>query len=270
MTDKNFPKKSIFRYLQKIKFNTKIVIATDWTKMNLKGNVKQYEKTFLKKGIDQLEQNEKEIKIFNQLGNLIEEHYNNNAILYKLYEYNSENKIANSKSFKDEDEILESEYYFYDEKNILRSKWFTSERETGYKNYYDYDFNGNLLTFDQLYTNLDHYTFTFVYYSNGKTKEENVFNRTELIRKRKTKYIKIHSSSITETIELFPPNGFSKKIEIFNHYGDLECLKRYSSLGEFENTFIYNYDKNNNWTEKLEYFRGKLQTITKVKIEYFE
>ncbi len=270
MTDKNFPKKSIFRYLKKIKFNSKIIVANDCKKMNLKGNVKQYETTLLKKGIDELEQNEKEIKIFNKYGNLIEEHYNNNAILYKLYEYDSENKLVNSKSFKDEDEILESEYYFYDEKNILKSKWYSSESESSYKNYYDYDFNGNLLTFDQLYSNLDHYTFTFDYYSDGKIKEENVIYRTELIRKRKTKYIKIHSSSITETIETFPPNGFSKKIEIFNQNGDLESLKRYSSLGEFENTYIYTYDKNNNWTEKLEYFRGKLQTITKVKIDYFE
>jgi hypothetical protein len=171
MTDKNFPKKSIFRYLKKIKFNSKIIVANDCEKMNLKGNVKQYEKTLLKEGIDESEQNEKEIKIFNKYGNLIEEHYNNNVILYKLYEYDSENKIVNSISFKDEDEILESEYYFYDEKNILKSKWFSSERQSSYKNYYDYDFNGNLLSFEQLHTNLDHYTFTFDYYSDGKIKE---------------------------------------------------------------------------------------------------
>ena len=69
---------------------------------------------------------------------------------------------------------------------------------------------------------------------------------------------------------MLPPTGFSKKIEVFNQYGDLECLKNYSSLGEFEKTFIYNYDDHYNWTEKLEYSRGKLRMITKVKIEYFE
>lgn len=70
MIDKDFSKKSIFRYLKKIKFNTKILITNDRAKMNLKSKIKLYEEIFLKNGVDESEQNERKIKIFNPYGNL--------------------------------------------------------------------------------------------------------------------------------------------------------------------------------------------------------
>jgi len=42
-----------------------------------------------------------------------------------------------------------------------------------------------------------------------------------------------------------------------------------SSFGEFEKTFIYKYDKNLNWTERLEYVSGKLIEKINANIEYF-
>lgn len=260
-----YQKSALYIFFKKIRYNAKSEILNDKEKFYLKGKVKQIEKIYLDKGEDKFELNTREIKIFNQYGNLLEEHYNNTPVLFKLYSYDSENKLSITKSYKEEDVILEEEYFNY-ENDFLKSKRVYSKEN--YEEFYDYDFNGNLISVDKFYDNLDDVTITYNYYKNGKIKESFMFMNSRFIKKTKINYSNLNGLKIVETI-ISSEDLFTKKLETFNSNGDIASIKSLSSFGEFEKTFIYKYDKNFNWTERLEYISGKLIEKINANIVYF-
>ena len=265
-----YQKSLIYIFFKKIRFNSKKTILNDLQNLNLKNKINYHKKIILKDGLDKSEQNVIEIKIFNSLGNLVEEHYNDDRILYKLYEYNIKNELTKTTSFKEENEILDEEYYYYNSRNILKSKKVYSDKES-YHEFYDYDFNSNLISIDRLYDDSYDLILTYNYYFNGNLREKYMYNGLNLDKQTKFKYSRIGNLNIKETTHLFSSGEvFSKTTEIFNKNGDLETRKMDSFLGEVEKKYIYKYDKNNNWIERLEYTEGNLTEIIKVEIEYFK
>ncbi|TRX06185.1 hypothetical protein [Flavobacterium gawalongense] len=262
-------------FLVYYKLGEKNKIKNDLQKMKLKGNIERFEKS-VTSNYNNLEKNNilKEIFIFNKDGNILEEHYNNNEILFKLNEYDLSGNITYSQNFKEENEILYEEFYFLNKQNRVSKKERIKLGEKKITEWFEYDYRGYLISIDKLdYDVDDYFTQTFDYDFNGILKKHYFFDGKTLGRFIKNNYTKSGGNTIKEsTLYLSDDKIFSKTIEILNNYGDviLKKLDACFSPNILETTYVYTYDDNSNWTSRKKFLSGNLSETINMYFQYYK
>lgn len=266
---------SLNTFLTYYKLGVKNKIKNDLKKMNLKGNVERFEKS-ITNNYNNFEKNNviKEIFIFNEDGNILEEHHNNNKILFKLNEYDLSGNITYSQNFKEENEILFEEFYFLNSQNRISKKERIEFGEKKITEWFEYDFRGYLISIDQLdHDRDDYFTQTYDYDFNGVLKKHYSYNDKTLDRVIKNNYTKAGDNTIKEsTLYLSDDKIFSKTIETFNNNGDIIFKKLDSCFSSIilDTTYIYTYDKNSNWTSRKEFLSGNLKETINIDFQYYK
>ena len=231
----------------------------DLTEENLKGKVKSIKETPYD-AIEKFGQLEKgdvsysvffpsSFTIYNEKGNKIEVNgYNPDGSLYSktTYKYDEKGNKIEKNTYKYDGSLNYKTTYKYDEKGnkIEKNNYYYSGRLDS-KTTYKYDEKGNNIEENIYYYDGYGYKTTYKYDEKGNKIEKNIDGSVDRLGYKYTYKYDEKGNTIEQNI----------------YYHGSRPAENYS--------YKYEYDKNNNWTQEIEYFNTIPVYITERIIEYY-
>lgn len=264
-----YQKKTLSYFIEKIKLGKKNHEKNDIQKLNLKGKIKSYTLISTNENIGIIES-----ITFNESGNFITHTKNSN---FKIYQYNENSKLKKCETFENEEKLILTEYFKYDNEKKLISKETLDELNfNNYNEYYEYDLRKNLTAIIKLY-DLDDIIQTNKYDNYGQLTDSFYFTNNIYNGRSSEKLNNVYGGKLKTITQYSSKNDvITEKNFMLNDKGDSIAELFYNSLnylfcdnGTSTLNFIYQYDKNDNWINKKEYYNGDLKEELTTKIEYY-
>lgn len=267
-----YQKKIDLNYLlHKIKFGSKPVIEfNDIQKSNLKGSIKSYKLTSIKKDNKVVELIE-----FNMQGNFVKRFFEDKT---KFYKYYKNDKISSCETFNKDNALILTEKYRYDDKwSLISKEVFNEERnEYEYNEFYEYDLRKNITAIIQQHK-IDDDIQTLKYDKNGNLiARYNFVNKTYVGREMMKVEHKIGGSSkrvtrfTSENDILFDVNSIvnSKNDVITELSYNFLALKLKNINSTITITYNYHYDNYGNWILRTKHVDGEMMEELAAEINY--
>lgn len=256
----------------------------DWTKKNLKGNIKSYTEFSykaeeilgkIKKGKrERLNTIDKQVK-FNKSGNIIEEnYYNSNGILYStrcIYTYNNVGNNTEINEYISDGSLVIKMIFKYDKKgNIIESNTYNSDGKTIIgETTYKYDDKGNEIENKAYSINGDLFTKGLTEYY-GSTVENYTYGQHGDLYSKITYIIDDDGNNIEWKMEN-PDGSLNNRITSKYDDGNLIESNHYNSDSSLKTKMIfkYNFDEKGNWIKKIDFDNEIPKYILERKYEYY-
>ncbi|MFA7066239.1 MAG: hypothetical protein WC199_05595 [Dysgonamonadaceae bacterium] len=257
-----------------------IKIENDWTKNNLKGEVKSV-KSSIFKAVDRHGEIEKgeapwpnsiNYLIFDQEGKMIEEDIcksDGSLDSKKLYKYDDNSNMIEENWCHPDGRILSNRIFKYDNNgNMIEENYFSSGGSPDSKYLYKFDDNGNMIEKYSAYNDQVLYRERlYIYDDNGKMIEEQYFRRSVDRFHMKTLYKYSNNGKMIEESVFNSDESPSRKF-IYNENGNIIEYYYYNSEG-FDSKNLYKYDTNGNKIEENQFNSdGNLEWQRLYKYEY--
>lgn len=262
-----YQEKTLYYIYCKYKFGIKTKEKNDLEKNNLKGSVLKCESNI----IDNKGNVKNHFLLFFDNGQLLQEHNDFLDVRETIYNYYDNEVLSTIEEFDLENKLISTVYFKYNDRWKLIQKKHLLSKGISYTENIDYDSRGNIISSDCLYDDLKDYITTYVYDYYGRLTHRYSYEMRNLLRFRKYKYSKKLDINIVEIIDYTSEdNELGRLVEFYNSNKDIVKKSSIYLFGSFEATYVYKYDKNDNWIEKFEYIGGVLKESTKRNITYFE
>lgn len=247
---------------------------SDIVRYNLKAKVKKLEITTADSEEKLEDPNvQKEIWLFNLEGNLVEQHFNTEVVLYKIFEYNSNNHLDTIGAFKEEEEILYRENYIYNKNGRLLSSYvnyYANSNSNSHSTSYYFDISGYLTKTKKVFENNVEITESREYDMKGRIINYKLYNYENLDKVIEYKYKKVLDTLVIEIIVRFNDGTIATKdTEVYSKEGFIVKKIANTLYGKVDTTYVYKFDKNGNWTSRTTYLSGFLSKFEKAELEYY-